>query len=138
MSADTLDDGWSFDYLNDTANWVQTYPAGRVCAHDGCATILSRFNKDATCDLHKPEPDFLCYHGKQFRQCACGAVIGRKSEVCRECADAERTAARVRRGNAARLRTTAKPNAIQKAQQKSVRRATVASPNRTMSMEVVE
>ena len=129
---------WSLDDWNITANWVKTYPAGRVCDHEGCARILSRYNAGATCEMHKPAPDFLCYHGKQFRQCACGAVIGRKSEVCRECADAERTAARIRRGNAARLRTTAKPNAIQKAQEEAVRRASVVSPNRTMSMEVVE
>ena len=117
--------------------WPKTHPAGRVCDHDGCATILSRYNAGATCEMHKPAPDFLCYHGKQFRQCACGAVIGPTSEVCRECADAERTAARLKRGNGARP-PRRKPNAVQKAQQAAGRRASVTSPNHTMSMEVVE
>ena len=113
---------WSLDDWNIEAGLVKTYPAGRVCDHDGCATILSRYNATTYCGAHKPDTG-LKFHGMNFRQCACWAVIGPTSEVCRECADAERTAARIRRGNAARRRTTAKPNAIQKAQREAVRRA---------------
>ena len=32
-----------------------TSPRGRVCAHDGCTTILSVYNHSAFCCLHGPE-----------------------------------------------------------------------------------
>ena len=94
MTPDTLDDGWSFDYLNDTANWVKTYPVGRICDHEGCATILSRYNATMYCGAHPPDTG-LRFHGMTFQQCACGAVTGResKSGACRKCADAKRRAA---------------------------------------------
>lgn len=34
---------------------VRRYPAGRVCAHDGCTTRLSRYNPSKYCALHAAE-----------------------------------------------------------------------------------
>jgi hypothetical protein len=32
----------------------KTYAAGRVCAAEGCDTILSRYNRAEYCNTHKP------------------------------------------------------------------------------------
>jgi hypothetical protein len=32
--------------------WVKTYPAGRVCAHQGCDTRLSVYNEGDYCGAH--------------------------------------------------------------------------------------
>ena len=34
---------------------TRTYDGGRVCAHEGCGTVLSRYNPDAYCDVHEDE-----------------------------------------------------------------------------------
>jgi hypothetical protein len=31
-----------------------TESASRTCAHEGCATILSRYNKTTLCGVHEP------------------------------------------------------------------------------------
>ena len=35
----------------------ETYPAGRVCEHPDCGTILSVYNESEHCGAHQPEPD---------------------------------------------------------------------------------
>lgn len=39
--------------VGESGSVVSTYPAGRVCAFDGCDTQLSRYNPDDQCALHK-------------------------------------------------------------------------------------
>ena len=46
--------------------WSRRYPAGRICAHDGCGTPLSVYNSEAYCYPHRPEPDPLRFHGMSF------------------------------------------------------------------------
>lgn len=53
----------------------QTYPAGRVCAQDGCGTRLSIYNGGEWCARHEPESDVLHYCGCDFRVCRCGEVF---------------------------------------------------------------
>jgi hypothetical protein len=63
------------------------YGEGRVCAHEGCTTILNPYNPLEVCGLHEPEPD-NCYNGKPVIVCAyCGeASIGsKKHPVSRTC-----------------------------------------------------
>ena len=72
MTANPHNDRWSLDDWNITANWVKTYPAGRVCDHDGCATILSSYNEDATCELHDDDrflTDTLLFGSKRCPTC---------------------------------------------------------------------
>jgi hypothetical protein len=33
------------------------YPAGRTCEVEGCGTILSRYNRDLRCSIHRIEHD---------------------------------------------------------------------------------
>ena len=33
---------------------VSSYDAGRVCDHDACTTVLSRYNKSPYCSVHEP------------------------------------------------------------------------------------
>jgi len=70
------------------ASWPQKEPAGRVCSHEGCETILSVYNRTGTCELHRPEPD-MSYHGHTFRICpACGYVAEvRKRRPHRRCGE---------------------------------------------------
>lgn len=90
MSADELS-STELSELQVWEQWPKTYPAGRVCDHEGCATILSRYNATMYCGAHPPDTG-LRFHGMTFKQCACGAITGRdsKSGTCRKCADAER------------------------------------------------
>ncbi len=76
------------DYLG-RAHWQQTYPAGRVCAYDGCATILSVYNEEHYCGAHRPEPP-LHYCGMDFQVChECGALsqvrAGQHPRRCGRC-----------------------------------------------------
>ena len=90
MSADELS-SIELSELQVWEQWPKTYPAGRVCDHQGCATILSRYNATMYCGAHPPDTG-LRFHGMTFKQCACGEVIDRGSVACRKCADAERGA----------------------------------------------
>jgi len=66
---------WCLDDWNVTANWTKTYAAGRRCCHDGCKTILSRYNGGETCEMHEAEPDFMVYLGMRFIVCdTCGRL----------------------------------------------------------------
>ena len=77
--------------------WPKTHPAGRVCDHDGCATILSKFNAGATCEMHKPAPDWYIRNGLCFAECPeCGSfrkVTNRNRGVhlCPSCASMANT-----------------------------------------------
>ena len=81
------------------AQWSKTYPAGRECYV--CGMALSKYNPDATCYQHRPEPDFLRYHGMSFALCGeCGVVMGRSRRerlrvegICQECRDERRAEA---------------------------------------------
>ena len=65
----------TLDELQCRAQWVTTYAAGRRCCHDGCKTILSRYNGGEFCGAHEPEPNFLRYLGQTFAICdTCGKV----------------------------------------------------------------
>ena len=75
------------------AHWVKTYPAGRICAHEGCNTPLSRYNPEKVCGAHHVRDDSLRFHGMAFRQCAsCGTIIAVRggATTCRECTDKAR------------------------------------------------
>lgn len=62
-------------YLTDSSQWVRRYPAGRVCAHPFCKTVLSIYNPDPVCGAHVPDPDWR-YQGYTFSVCAdCGDVF---------------------------------------------------------------
>jgi len=43
------------DYKETRSFAPETYPANRVCAHDGCDTVLSRYNPSSYCDVHADE-----------------------------------------------------------------------------------
>jgi len=92
----------TLDYLTSRAEWVRTYPAGRVCAHPGCGARLSVYNPESFCAAHEPEPD-MHYCGMDFGICEdCGEVIqtrkDRPSATCRMCAN-ERHRQRVQKLN---------------------------------------
>ena len=76
-------------YMRCEAQWRKTYPAGRECYV--CGTALSKYNPEATCYAHRPEPDFLRYHGCSFAVCnECGVVMEhggrvRVERTCLEC-----------------------------------------------------
>lgn len=62
------------------AQWPRQYAAGRRCCHDGCKTILSRYNPGTTCDLHRAPPDFMVYLGRRFKVCdTCGRLDAEKA-----------------------------------------------------------
>lgn len=71
---------------------VETYGEGRVCAHPGCATVLSKYNPDPVCGAHQGEPDWR-YLGHSFAVCeSCGAVYqlrrrtgGLRQRLCGKC-----------------------------------------------------
>jgi len=68
-----------------------TYPAGRVCAHEGCDTILNVYNDLDVCGLHEPEPDWYIRDGECFAECpVCGSFRkvtkpNRGVSKCRSC-----------------------------------------------------
>jgi hypothetical protein len=33
---------------------VSSYPSGRVCEKDACATVLSKYNPSPFCSVHEP------------------------------------------------------------------------------------
>jgi len=45
----------------------RTYPTGRVCAAEGCATRLSIYNKSELCWQHEPVHEFIS-RGKRRRK----------------------------------------------------------------------
>lgn len=56
------------------AERVRTYTAGRVCAADGCLTVLSIYNPSRYCGLHSA-PDRVSARRKPLRplrRCGCG------------------------------------------------------------------
>ena len=73
--------------------WPKTHAAGRTCAT--CGKTLSRYNPDATCYNHAPEPE-LEYCGYRFKVCNdCGKLMMCKSKaqwkvpgLCAECRSA--------------------------------------------------
>ena len=82
MTDDTRNARWSLDNWNVTANWIKTYAAGRRCCHDGCKTILSRYNGGETCDVHNAADDDLSdrlIFGEKLCP-ACGEVKPRNAE----------------------------------------------------------
>ena len=80
-------------YMRCEAQWRKTYPAGRECYV--CGTALSKYNPEATCYAHRPEPDFLRYHGCSFAVCnECGVVMehGGRVKVERTCTECRKEA----------------------------------------------
>jgi len=76
----------TLDMLVGEHHWVKTYPAGRVCAHAGCNTKLSRYNPEAVCGAHHVPDASLRFNGYHFHQCpGCGAVIRGHHEHCHDC-----------------------------------------------------
>lgn len=63
------------DLLLGTAQHTKTYPRGRVCAHEGCTTVLSVYNPEGHCATHRPDTG-LTYHGYSFAICTqCEEVV---------------------------------------------------------------
>lgn len=74
------------DFLAYEVDRPKTYPRGRRCAHEGCATVLSVYNPDEFCGAHLPEPDPLEYHGYRFKHCLdCGEIIRARATYCKRC-----------------------------------------------------
>ena len=103
----------------------RTRPPRRVCEHDGCETILSRYNPSTFCAAHEPEPEVLRYEGYSFRVCGCGEVYQVNkhggSRLCPECKRAVLADERKRRAFRERTKPLCKyrrKDAIQRAQQK--------------------
>lgn len=107
---DCVSDCGEPEFLRCEAAWVSTYPAGRVCRHRGCDTVLSIYNPTRYCGAHQPEADMV-YLGHTFHLCrGCGDVITDKSKsgFCAVCA---------RKAKASRsLRRDGRPDAVQRAQ----------------------
>jgi hypothetical protein len=87
---------------------VRTYPRGRVCLEDGCATVLSAYNSSTFCAVHqrvspqvtrawRPVVEHTCVH--------CGAAFESANEKRRYCSDRCRMAAFARRKRAAVARS---------------------------------
>jgi hypothetical protein len=80
------------------AERVRTYATGRVCAAEGCMTILSMYNPSRFCGLHSA-PDRSSVRRKPLRplrQCACehcGAEFETTNPVRKYCSDRCRMAA---------------------------------------------
>lgn len=102
--------GLDSDLILDKANWVETYPVGRVCSHAGCETVLSMYNADDACELHRvPEPEWK-WRGIWVTYCPyCGETRAvsakhagvhvcikcmRKSELAKDIAAEEKTCTR--------------------------------------------
>ncbi len=83
------------DCLCDESAQVQTYGKGRVCAERGCKTVLSAYNPDEYCSVHRKADDSLHYWQYRFKVCAvCGQVksvarFRKGSDVCGLCEKAE-------------------------------------------------
>ena len=83
-------DSFDFDFYLGKALWPKRHEAGRVCAHEGCATVLSVYNATAHCGAHQPEPDWH-YCGMDVAVCAsCGEAVvlrggGKASRTCGAC-----------------------------------------------------
>jgi hypothetical protein len=41
---------------------VESFPAGRVCAHEECVTLLSIYNATDFCSLHAPPGKWVVKH----------------------------------------------------------------------------
>jgi len=85
----TFRPGEEMDWIEAETFFIKSYPAGRVCDHDGCDTVLSKYNPEPYCAAHEPEPDWV-YDGLSFGFCEdCGEVIrirkDRVSTVCTDC-----------------------------------------------------
>ncbi len=100
-------------------------PKRRVCAHDGCDTILSRYNPSTYCAAHEPEPEVFRHEGYSFRVCRCGDVFqvhdGGGSRLCPACkrrvvSEEARRAERRRRTKS--TRKDGRLDAVQKAQRR--------------------
>ena len=81
-------DGATVSLIISGTSPLKTYQEGRVCSHDGCTTVLSRYNPDPYCGAHTPAKDWLRYCGYSFKPCAgCGELIkaGTKGNLCRPC-----------------------------------------------------
>jgi hypothetical protein len=80
------------------AERVRTYASGRVCAAEGCTTVLSIYNPSRFCGLHSA-PDRSSVRRKPLRplrQCACehcGAEFETTNPVRKYCSDRCRMAA---------------------------------------------
>lgn len=83
----------------------ETYGEGRVCSHESCGTVLSRYNSDDFCALHKPpeQPGVHEYCGLSFRECRRCHVVkelrqyAQGDEVCHECRNYLKRMAEARR-----------------------------------------
>ena len=63
------------DVLIDEEHWVRSYGKGRICTEDGCTTILSMYNPESRCELHKLV-DTSRVAPTGFRRCVdCGEVL---------------------------------------------------------------
>jgi len=122
-TSDRLPD-FNLDYMQyeAQADRPKQYAAGRRCCHDGCKTILSRYNGGTMCDLHKSAQDFMVFTDTIIfgeKTCGrCGAVKPRNSEhfrsddsspdgmrfCCGSCDSTSKHAARARESAHARER----------------------------------
>lgn len=88
---DTITRAARLEFLIGAAQHVQTHPRGRVCAVEGCRTVLSMYNPADRCELHaERESDHdITRCGHRFRICLkCGVmseVRGRPSKRCGRC-----------------------------------------------------
>lgn len=77
--------------ITNKAHWIRRYGEGRVCAHEGCDTILNPYNAGEVCEVHRPEPDWYIWDGECFAECPdCGRFRKvtkpkRGVSVCRRC-----------------------------------------------------
>ena len=89
---------------------VRKYAEGRVCALDGCATVLSVYNGSRFCALHGRalRPARRARRPLSERTCAnCGAAFETANPHRRYCSDRCRMAAFARRKRAAARRESA-------------------------------
>ena len=71
----TFRPGEEMDWIEAETFFIESYPAGRVCDHDGCDTVLSIYNPDPHCGAHRPEPDWS-YGGRMHAPCEdCGEIL---------------------------------------------------------------
>jgi len=104
---------WSLDDWNITENWVKTYPAGRVCASEGCGTLLRRSNPADTCELHSDDlfvTDTLLFGAKRCPTCEApkprtsehfGTDVSSADGLTWECSECHNAAQRAHRRNRA-------------------------------------
>ena len=86
---------------------VRTYPHGRICRQDACATVLSAYNSSAFCALHERALPRLrrAWRPAVERTCeACGIAFETANERRHYCSDRCRMAAFARRKRAAAAR----------------------------------